>query len=140
MDKPHMIDGGIAHDDRGHVAFCNDFSFSGVKRFYMISNREKNFIRAWHGHKREAKYLLATQGVFRIGAVHLETEETVVKYLNGDSPSVLYIPAGWANGIQNLTEENNLMIFSTSTIEESLGDDTRFPWDKWDIWNTEDYR
>ena len=142
MTEPKIINGGIGIDDRGAVGFCNDFLFreTDVKRFYHITNIRKNFIRAWHGHKKESKYLYATSGRFRVGAVNMETKEYKVFYLDSNKPQLLYIPAGYANGFQNLTEENGLMIFSTSTLEESLGDDIRFKWNKWNIWNNEDYR
>ena len=140
MNEPTTINGGISFDDRGSVSFVNDFDFSDVKRFYYISNIRKNYIRAWHGHEKEGKFFLATLGQFRVGAVNLETDELQVRYLNGAKPQILYIPPGYANGLQNLTEDNNLMVFSTSTLKESLGDDIRFPWDKWDIWGMEDYR
>lgn len=140
MNEPTIINGGISFDDRGSVSFVNDFDFSDVKRFYCISNIRKNYIRAWHGHEKEGKFFLAALGQFRVGTVNLETNELKVHYLNSVKPQVLYVPPGYANGLQNLTEGNSLMVFSTSTLKESLGDDTRFPWDKWDIWGMEDYR
>ena len=82
MNKPTIINGGISFDDRGSVSFVNEFDFLNVKRFYCISNIRKNYIRAWHGHKKEAKYLYATNGTFRVGAVDMETEECKVFYLD----------------------------------------------------------
>ena len=52
-----LINGGIAVDDRGQLSFVNDFDFKDVKRFYMVENHEKGFIRAWHGHKKDVKYV-----------------------------------------------------------------------------------
>ena len=49
--------GGLFSDDRGHLRFVNDFNFEGVKRFYQVENHSKNFIRAWHGHEKEGKYV-----------------------------------------------------------------------------------
>lgn len=140
MNKPTITNGGISFDDRGSVSFVNEFDFLDVKRFYCISNIRKNYIRAWHGHKKEAKYLYATHGTFRVGAVDMETEECKVFYLDSRKPQTLYIPAGYANGIQNLTKDNQLMIYSTSTLKESLNDDIRFDWNKWNIWNNKEYR
>ena len=37
-------------------------------------------------------------------------------------------------------EENSITVFSTSSLEDSLGDDIRLPWDKWDIWDLNNYR
>ena len=142
MREPQIINGGIAFDDRGSVSFCNDFLFKdlGVERFYHISNRRKDYIRAWHGHEKESKYMYAADGTFRVGAANMETDEVKTFYLDSRKPQLLFIPAGYANGFQNLTENNQLIIFSTSTLEESLGDDIRFEWRKWNIWNNEDYR
>jgi dTDP-4-dehydrorhamnose 3,5-epimerase len=53
----NQISGNIAIDDRGSLRFINDFNFEGVKRFYQVQNHCKNFIRAWHGHIKEAKYV-----------------------------------------------------------------------------------
>lgn len=126
-------------DDRGSVKFVNSFDFEGVKRFYQVSNHSKGFIRAWHGHMKEAKYVYAAKGSALVGLVNLETEEIEKLTLTSEKPSVLYIPAGYANGFKTLTDDASLIFFSTSTLEESSGDDIRFEWDKWNIWQ-EDYR
>lgn len=41
-----FIPGNTAVDDRGRVRFCNDFDFSGVRRFYVVSNHQPRFVRA----------------------------------------------------------------------------------------------
>jgi len=46
----------------------------------------------------------------------------------------LYIPAGFANGFMSLTSDTQIIFFSTSTIDESKGDDFRFDARYWDIW------
>jgi dTDP-4-dehydrorhamnose 3,5-epimerase len=79
------------------------------------------------------------KGTALVGAVDMKSE-TVNKFvLSSQSPSVLYIPPGYANGFKNLEDETIIMFFSTSTLEESKGDDIRFEWDKWNIWE-DDYR
>ena len=55
QDKPHIFKGGLAVDDRGQIAFVNDFDFESVKRFYIVSNHRTGFVRAWHAHRHEAK-------------------------------------------------------------------------------------
>ena len=132
-----MLDGGVAVDDRGQLSFVNDFDFSDVKRFYMVENHEKGFIRAWHGHKKEGKYVFVPSGAILVGAVNLETEEIDRFVLSSSKPQVLYIPPGYANGFMNLQENTKVMFFSTSTLEDSMGDDIRFEWDKWNIWEIE---
>jgi dTDP-4-dehydrorhamnose 3,5-epimerase len=134
---PTIIKGGLATDDRGTLRFINDFNFQGVKRYYQIENHEKGFIRAWHGHKIEAKYFYVVRGAILIGAVNLTTEETHRFVLSAESPAVLYIPAGFANGFKNLRSDTIVQVFSTTTLQESLNDDYRFAYDTWNIWDIE---
>ncbi len=134
-----LIPGGKAVDDRGVVSFVNDFNFADVKRFYQVENHGKGFIRAWHAHKKEGKYIYVARGTFLVGIVNLDTEEVKKFVLSADKPSVLFVPPNHANGFMNLTGGGSIMFFSTSTLEESLGDDIRYPYDKWNIWQI-DYR
>jgi len=138
---PYIIEGGLAVDDRGDLAFVNDFRFEGVKRFYMVSNNRAGFVRAWHGHRHEAKYFTVVQGAAIVAAVAIDNWEhpsknaQVHRYvLSAQKPAVLYIPPGYANGLMSLTANAKLMIFSTSTLEESKGDDVRYDARYWDAW------
>jgi len=135
----HKLSGGVFADDRGFLRFVNDFDFSKVKRFYQVENHKKGFIRAWHGHHKEGKYVYVAKGTALVGAVNLETEEIEKFTLSAQTPSILYIPPGYANGFKNLETDTIIMFFSTSTMEETKGDDVRFKWDKWNIWE-EDFR
>ena len=137
--KEKLIDGGIAVDDRGSVRFVNDFNFKNVKRFYHIENHSKGFIRAWHGHKKEGKYVYVVDGSALIGLVNMKTEEITKYVLSNKSPKILWIPPGYYNGFKSLEDKTKIMFFSTTTLNESLGDDIRKDFDKWDIWS-EDYR
>ena len=72
-----------------------------IKRFYQITNNNINFIRAWHGHKKEDKFLLVQKGVFKICAVKIDNWKNPSKTLsvkefviNANSPKILYIPGG----------------------------------------------
>ena len=138
-DNPHLIQGGVAVDDRGSVRFVNDFNFNSVKRFYQVQNHRQGFIRAWHGHQHEAKYVYVVQGSALIGAVNMETQVVNKFVLSAQSPKVLFIPSGYANGFKTLEENTIILFFSTSDLKDSLNDDIRFPYDKWNIWE-EDYR
>jgi dTDP-4-dehydrorhamnose 3,5-epimerase-like enzyme len=140
-----LIKGGLAVDDRGEVSFINDFNFHNVNRSYIVSNHASGFVRAWHGHKREAKYVMVVKGAALIGAVEVDDwgspspDLKVARFvLSEKSPSVLFIPAGYANGFMSLTNDAKLIFFSTSTLEESLGDDYRFDSRLWDIWGIEE--
>ncbi len=86
-------------NDRGKVGYVNEFDFAGVKRFYTVKNHDAGFVRAWHAHWREAKYITAIKGA----AIFGRSQSTI-----GRSPrrsgscfrytSLLYIPSCYANG------------------------------------------
>lgn len=137
--KPSKLVGGISADDRGYVRFVNDFDFKDVKRFYHVTNHDKGFIRAWHGHIKEEKYVYVSSGAALVGLVDLSSEEIYKFVLTDKSPSVLHVPANFANGFKTLEDNTNLLFFSKSTLQESLNDDIRYPYDKWNIWE-KDYR
>ena len=141
-----LINGGIAVDDRGSLSFVNDYNFYGVKRFYQVTNFSTTTIRAFHGHLREAKYVYVAEGSAIVAAVKLDNvenpskEEKVHRYILSDKkPQVLFIPPKYANGFRSLEENTRIQFFSTSSLEESKGDDYRFPVDYWgkDIWDVE---
>lgn len=142
MADPVLLQGALVVDDRGEVGFVNDFDFSDVKRFYTVKNHKQGFIRAWHAHKKEAKYVTVLNGSALIGAVPVDNwdkpsqnNEVFRFVLSSQKPAVLYIPSGYANGFMSLTENVHLIFFSTSTLEESKGDDFRYDSRYWDIWN-----
>ncbi len=138
---PELIIGDIFKDVRGEVGFVNSFNFKNIKRFYTLKNNRKNNIRAWHGHKKEAKYIHILSGKVLFGAVEIDNwinaskKLHVYKFkLDSKKPSILYIPSGFANGFQSLTADAKLMIFSTSTLKDSINDDIKFEKNYWNIW------
>ncbi|MFX1348151.1 MAG: NAD-dependent epimerase/dehydratase family protein [Promethearchaeota archaeon] len=141
-----LIPGGIAIDDRGTVSFANDFNFFGVKRFYQVKNFSTSTIRAFHGHLNEAKYVYVAKGSAIIAAVKLDNikspskHQEVHRYVISDkNPQILFIPPKYANGFRPLEEDTRIVFFSTSSLEESKGDDYRYPADYWGekIWEVE---
>ena len=140
-DEIRLIEGGLAVDDRGSVSFVNDFDFGGVKRFYSVTNHRAGFVRAWHAHRHEAKYVTVVHGSAIVGAVKIDNWENPSKntpanrfVLTAKKPSVLYIPPGHANGFMSLTNDTIILFFSTATVEESRNDDVRYDARYWDIW------
>ena len=141
--SPRLIEGDLSIDDRGEVAFVNEFHFDGIKRFYIVSNNRAGFVRAWHAHRLESKYVTAVQGAAVVAVVPIDNwecpskETPVHRYvLSARKPSVLCIPAGYANGFMSLTEDAKLFFFSTSAVDESKEDDVRFAaryWNPWDV-------
>jgi len=144
-ETTRLIEGGLHVDDRGEVSFVNGFIFQGVKRFYIVQNHEPGFVRAWHAHKKEAKHVLVITGAALIGAVkindfdHPDKQARVERaVLSEKKPSVFYIPAGYANGAMSLTRGTKIMYFSSSSLEETQGDNYRFDPRYWDIWKREE--
>lgn len=141
LQLPYVFQGGLSTDERGEVGFVNDFSFPEVKRFYTVKNHKKYMVRAWHGHKKEAKFVYALTGKALLGAIAVDNWENPSKKakvhkfrLDAKKPSIVYIPPGYVNGFQSLTANAKLMFFSTSTLKDSLGDDIRFDKEYWNIW------
>lgn len=139
---PHIIKGDFKRDKRGTVYFVNGFSFTQVKRFYTVENSNKGQVRAWHGHKNEAKYVYAVSGEALVGVAAVDNWDNPSRKskvssfkLSSRTPQILYIPKGYANGFKSLTKNAKLIFFSTSTLEESLKDDIRFDPKYWDIWS-----
>ncbi len=132
----HLISGDLSVDVRGAVKFINDFDFKNVKRFYQVENHARGYIRAWHAHKKEDKYIYVAQGSALVGVVNLDTEEVEEFVLTDKKPRVLWVPPNSANGFMSLEENTKVIFFSSATVEESKNDDIRFPYDKWNIWNT----
>ena len=131
-----IFEGKIIADDRGTVRFINDFNFEGVKRFYQVENHRRGYIRAWHAHEREGKYVYVVNGAALIGVVDFNDEKAEPEkfVLCEEIPKVLWIPPNNANGFMSLRENTKIIFYSTSTLEESMGDDIRFDSDHWNIW------
>lgn len=142
---PELLRGDLAVDDRGEVAFVNEFDFDGVKRFYTVANHQRGFVRAWHGHRHESKFVLAVSGAALVCCVEVDDWENPSRdlevkrfVLSAEKPAVLHVPAGHVNGFMTLTDHAKLIFFSTSTLDESVGDDIRFPARFWDPWHVEE--
>ena len=148
-----IINGGIFVDDRGPLRFVNDFDFKDVKRFYQVENHERGFIRAWHGHKKEGKYVYVPRGSALIGVISVEDIRDYRVYANrtkkdvkckkfvlsDKKPQILYIPPGNYNGFKTLEENTIVFFFSTSTMEETKDDDIRLDYYDFEFLNI-DYR
>jgi len=136
-----LIDADISIDDRGELIFCNNFDMTKIKRFYHITNFNSPFIRAWHGHKIEDKYILITKGSALAAAVKIDDWKNPSKslkvetfVLNDKKPKLLFIPGGYVHGYKTLLSDTRLIIFSTSTLTESIKDDYRYEAYYWNPW------
>ncbi len=143
--EPKLIRGSVFTDDRGELRFINDFSFDDVKRFYHVRNHRQGFVRAWHGHKKEGKYVTVLHGSALVACVQIDDWNAPSKnlpihrfILSESAPSILFIPPGCANGMMTLTADTEITIFSTSSLDESKTDDFRFDARYWNPWTVEE--
>jgi len=141
MNQPELIGGDLAVDDRGSVSYVNSFHFEGVRRSYLVANHHSGFVRAWHGHRHEAKYVTCVSGAAVVGAVPIDNWEQPSRdlkpfrfVLTSERPAVLFIPPGYANGFLSLTNDTRLLFYSTATMEEAREDDVRWEARYWDCW------
>ena len=141
-DEPKLIEGKRLFDNRGSLSFANSFAFDQIKRFYIVHNYSKNFVRAWHGHLREKKYIMCIKGTFQVSCVKIDKIKNPSKknkiytwYLNSGTQNIVSIPEKFANGTMSLEDNSKLLIFSSSSLEESLKDDYRYPAKYWNPWN-----
>ena len=135
--KIGTLQGGSAIDDRGELKFVDGFDFAsaGIRRFYHTENHYRGIIRAWHGHKLEAKYIYVVRGTALFGVVDMEDTSKVEQVvLSARDPKILYIPPGKYNGFMSLEEDTIVIYYSTLVFEDAIKDDYREPWNKWNIW------
>tara|TARA_A100001015_G_scaffold317600_1_gene435028 strand:- start:1427 stop:1849 length:423 start_codon:yes stop_codon:yes gene_type:complete len=138
--KPEIFQGGISFDKRGSVSYNNSLKIKKVKRFYIVQNKKNNFVRAWHGHKVEAKYILCIKGKIKVSAVRIKDFKKPKKnskiyswIIDEKKPSVVFIPPGFANGTKSLIKGTKIFVLSTTSLKDSLKDDFRFKENFWKI-------
>lgn len=135
-----IIQGGNFSDHRGTISYVNDFNFKDIQRFYIISNSDENPIRAWQGHKLDAKNFYCINGSFKIHFVKIDDWQNPSKDLNietiivsASESKIVYIPAGYANAIESLETNSKLISFSTLPLANVNDDDVRYASDYWKI-------
>jgi dTDP-4-dehydrorhamnose 3,5-epimerase len=137
---PKIIQGGTFSDSRGIISYVNDFDFKNIERFYIISNSDTNPLRAWQGHRLDAKNFYCIRGSFKIHFVKIDNWENPSRDLAVETiivsefdSKVVFIPAGYANGIESLEVNSKLISFSTLPLANVKEDDFRYPSDYWNI-------
>ncbi|MHC4308402.1 MAG: dTDP-4-dehydrorhamnose 3,5-epimerase family protein [Planctomycetota bacterium] len=143
ITEPVCIKGQLFIDDRGEVGCVNNFDMHQIRRFYTVVNHKAGFVRAWHAHKKESKYVTVTSGSAIIAAVKIDNWSMPSRdldihrfVLSAATPAVIFIPKGYANGFKTLTIDTKLMFFSIATLEQSRNDDFRYDayyWNPWEI-------
>ncbi|QXP60671.1 WxcM-like domain-containing protein [Olleya sp. HaHaR_3_96] len=141
LKTPELIDGDIFSDARGTLQFVNDFNLSSIKRVYFIIHPKTETIRAWQGHKIESRWFYCVKGSFSIKLVKIDDWDNpsdnckIFEFdLEENTPQVLFIPNGYANGFSALEKNSKLMIMSDYTLNEVQDDNYRFESTKWVNW------
>ena len=141
VKKIKLIKANIAVDNRGELIFSNEFNMKKIKRFYHITNFKNPFIRAWHAHKNEEKFIIVTKGSAFFSTVAIDNWKKPSKklkitnyVLSEKTPKILHIPGGYAHGYQTLLKDTHLIIFSTASLKESKKDDYRYDAYHWNPW------
>lgn len=141
MPEVNIIEGGFFTDNRGSLAFVNEFDFRDVKRFYTIIQNDTTVIRAWQGHKVEKKYFYVPYGSFLLAWVKIDNWDSPSLELKASSmvlsankPQVLCVPAGYANGIKALLPGSILTVYSNLDLQESEKDRWSFDQSLWFDW------
>ncbi|UWY28625.1 WxcM-like domain-containing protein [Flavobacterium sp. TR2] len=140
--EPKIIQGGKFSDQRGSISYVNDFNFTDIERFYIITNSKENPVRAWQGHKLDAKNFYCLSGAFNIYFLKIDNWENPSKdltietvYVSESDSKIVHIPAGYANAIESLEENSKLISFSTLPLSNVSDDDVLYPSDYWRINN-----
>jgi dTDP-4-dehydrorhamnose 3,5-epimerase-like enzyme len=138
-----ITEGSLFSDNRGTIAFANDFDLSPIKRFYRISHPNTDIIRAWQGHKIERKWFYCVQGTFEIKVIKIDNWDVPSKelnintyILNSNNTQILAIKEGCCTAIRALENDASLVVFSDKTLEEAKNDDFRFDKNYWFNWET----
>ena len=133
-----IIPGNRHNDSRGFLNFFNEFSLEKIVRMYEIAPENTSIVRAWQAHKKESKWFYCSKGAFTVNLVKVDNFnnpsddlETFNFELNEDTPQVLHIPGGYANGFKSLVNNSKLIVFSDLDLEDSKNDDFRFDTNKW---------
>jgi len=130
--EPIIIPGGCHSDTRGTLLYNNSFDASGIKRVYVIENKDTAFIRGWQGHRIEQRWFSAVQGSFKIQLIAIDnwdnpsktlTQSTFI--LSAEKMDVLHIPKGYISSIQALDEGAKLLVMADYGMGE-VKDEFRF--------------
>jgi len=139
FNKPQIIPGGSHSDQRGTIAFVNDFNFEGVNRFYTIHHPDTSIVRAWQGHTLESKYYYPVKGTWLIAWVKMEFDKSESEWqvefvkINAKDSKLVYLPAGYANGFKALEKDSIIIGFSVpGEVEEK--EILRWDADNWLDW------
>ena len=129
---PKIIRGGSNTDSRGTLLYNNNFDASGIKRIYVIENKETTFVRGWQGHRIEQRWFSVLQGSFKIELIAIDDWDNPSKdverfsfIVDAAKLDVLHVPSGYVSSIQSLEEGAKLLVMADYLLGE-VQDEYRF--------------
>ena len=129
---PKIIRGGSHTDSRGTLLYNNDFDALGIKRIYVIENKETTFVRGWQGHRIEQRWFSVLQGSFKIELIAIDNWENPSKdverfsfIVDAAKLDVLHVSAGYVSSIQSLEAGSKLLVMADYLLGE-VQDEYRF--------------
>jgi len=130
--------GSESSDERGIILHNNTFDFSPIRRSYIIENKDLNCLRGWKGHRIENRWFICVKGIIRVyitSIIDLQHKNKSYKYfeLNEKEMDVLFVPAGHATLIKQITANSRIMAFSDWLIGKSDDEDLRWPNDIFEL-------
>lgn len=138
LESLTFIKGGSHVDHRGELKFNNKLNLSGFRRMYQIENSSDFPSRGWHGHVLEAKVFTCVSGEAEVAGVRVDnwsapSKDLIVEKftLQGGNMDAVFVPSGYANALKFIMPGTIVQVLSSSTLEESLVDDVRYPLDYW---------
>lgn len=130
-----LIKGGVGMDHRGQIRFNNEFDMEGVKRFYLIKNKDLNTVRGWRGHRIENRWFYVISGAFSLKYIEIDNWSNAdtglpIKEVLIDAKelNVVHVPPGYATAFQALQDNSELLVFADSAIQDACLDD--HTWDQ----------
>lgn len=121
--EPRLIATPSHSDERGIL--CPVELDEPAVRFYIASNWLLRSFRAWHGHPKEWRIVRCIRGAAKVCAMNMADHADIRQFILTDQKSeVLHIPAGWANGWQNLSHGTELLYLAPAHYADR--DDVRF--------------
>ena len=143
MSDIKVLQGEFFQDHRGIITSMNNLSFEEIERFYVIKHDNTQVVRGWHAHQFEKKWFYCLKGAFKMAFVKIDNWEQPSKdlvpevfHLSEDESKIICVPEGYANCLQALTDDAQLLVFSGKTYPECLSDSWRYEanyWGKWKI-------
>lgn len=138
----YLLEGGSHEDARGMITFFNSFDLGSFKRLYVFDIKSTDAVRAWQGHKIEAKAFIVLEGEMELAWVKIDDFESPSNDLLAESiqlsafkPQVKIIPGGFANGFKAISNKAKVLVFSDKSLDSSLKDDFRFDSALWFSWD-----